>query len=234
MATTNKPGRAKTAAELLGVPTPAKSGRERLIDQAIDLFYQHGFNAVGLDQILDAVGVTKTTFYKHFESKDDLMVAAVLRRDEWERQAWARAIRERAGDDPRAQFLALFDVLHDWFNAPDFRGCIFINTAAEFPNPHDPVHQAAADYKRRTRDGFRDMAKAAGATDAETFADHFAILIEGTLILRQVHGRDDAAGIAKKMAEQLIDQYVPKRRNGRKTKDVTAPATATADARPGP
>ncbi len=204
--------RAKTAAELLGAPPAAKNGRERLIDQAIDLFYQHGFNAVGLDQILDAVGVTKTTFYKHFESKDDLMVAAVLRRDEWERQAWARAIQARAADDPRAQLLALFDVLHDWFNASDFRGCIFLNTAAEFPNPHDPVHQAAAAYKRRTRDAWRDMAAAAGATDAETFADHFAILIEGTLILRQVHGRDDAAVVAKKMAEQLLEQYIPKRR----------------------
>src|SRR4051812_35762112 len=91
----------KTAEELLGIPDPPKNGRERLILKAIDLFYTHGFNAVGVDQIIDAAGVTKTTFYKHFESKDELMVAAVKRRDEWESAAWGRAIRAVAGDDPR-------------------------------------------------------------------------------------------------------------------------------------
>src|SRR5439155_11061827 len=110
--------RAKTAAELLGAPPAAKNARERLIDHAIDLFYSHGFNAVGLDQVLAAAGVTKTTFYKYFQSKDDLMVAAVQRRDAWEMEAWGRAVVARAGEDPRAQLLALFDVLHEWFNAP--------------------------------------------------------------------------------------------------------------------
>src|SRR5262245_64637670 len=101
----------KTAAELLGVPTIAATGRERLIDKAIDLFYTHGFNAVGIDRIIDAAGVTKTTLYKHFESKEDLMVAAVKKRDEWETAAWGRAIMKVAGDDPRRQLLALFDVM---------------------------------------------------------------------------------------------------------------------------
>jgi AcrR family transcriptional regulator len=178
---------------------------------AIELFYTHGFNAVGIDQIIDAAGVTKTTFYKHFDSKDDLMVAAVRQRDQWEAAAWGRAIAAAAGDDPRARLLVLFDVLDEWFNAPDFRGCIFINTAAEFPNPHDPIHQAAAEYKRRCRDHWRDAAQAAGAaaSDAETFADQYALLVEGTLIMRQVHGRNDAARIARAMVEQLVDRFIP-------------------------
>ena len=205
----------RSAAELLGAPATAKSGRDRILDIAITLFYRNGFNAVGLDRVLAAAGITKTTFYKHFDSKEDLMEQAVRKRDRLESDAWARALREAAGEDPRGQLLALFDVLDKWFNEPDFRGCIFINTAAEFPNPHDPVHQAAADYKRRTRDGWRAMATAAGATDADTFADFFAILIEGTLILRQVHGRNDAALVAKKMAEQLVDQFIPKRPDGK-------------------
>src|SRR5689334_19270395 len=191
----------KTAAELLGVPGPAKNGRERLLLHAIDLFYTHGFNAVGIDRIIESAGVTKTTFYKHFESKDDLMVAAVKLRDEWESAAWARAIAAVAGDDPRAQLLALFDVLDEWFNAPDYRGCIYINTAAEFPNPHDPIHQAAATYKRRCRENWRDAARLAGAeaADAETFADLYTTLVEGTLIMRQVHGRNDAAMVSRKL-----------------------------------
>jgi AcrR family transcriptional regulator len=198
----------KSAAELLGVPETATSGRERLVDKAIDLFYSNGFNAVGIDQIIDAAGVTKTTFYKHFESKDDLMVAAVRKRDEWEMQAWNNAIRKVAGDDPKAQLLALFDVLDEWFNAPDFKGCIFINTAAEFPNPHDPVHQAAAAHKVRNRDAWRDLAKAAGAADHEAFADLYATLVEGTLVMRQVHGRNDAARVSRKLAEALIGQHI--------------------------
>ena len=135
--------RAKSASELFGLPDPPKNGRERLVAAAVDLFYRHGFGAVGIDRVIASAGVTKTTFYKHFEGKDDLMVAAVQRRDEWESQAWDRAVRRLAGDDPAARLLATLDVLDLWFNEPDFRGCMFTNTAMEFPNPHDPVHQAA-------------------------------------------------------------------------------------------
>src|SRR3954464_15386221 len=165
--------RAKSASELLGLPDPPKTGRERLLAAAVDLFYRNGFGAVGIDQVIAAAGVTKTTFYKHFEGKDELMVAAVQRRDEWESQAWSRAVRKLGGDDPAKQFLAVFDVMDLWFNDPDFLGCMFISAAGEFPNPHDPVHKAAAAYKRRTRDQRRDLAIAAGAdaAAAETFAD---------------------------------------------------------------
>ena len=79
---------AKSVTELLGVPAAPRTGRERLVGAAIELFYRNGFAAVGIDQVLEEAGVTKTTFYKHFESKDDLMVAAVQRRDEWEQEAW--------------------------------------------------------------------------------------------------------------------------------------------------
>jgi AcrR family transcriptional regulator len=202
--------RKKTAAELLGLPPTPTTGRERLLATAIDLFYRHGFNAIGIDQIIATAGVTKTTFYKHFEGKDDLMVVAVRRRDEWESQAWGRAIRQIAGDDPVRQILAMLDVMDLWFNDPDFLGCMFINAAAEFPNPHDPVHQAAADYKRRVRDHQRDLALAAGATPAgaETFADCLTVLIEGALVLRQTHGRNDAAKVVRPAVEQLIATYL--------------------------
>jgi hypothetical protein len=96
-----------------------------------------------------------------------------------------------------------------WFNTDDFKGCIFLNTAAEFPNPHDPVHQAAAAYKKRRRNSWRDAAKVVGATDAEAFADLYTVLVEGTLILRQVHGRNDAARVSRTLAEALLAQYIP-------------------------
>lgn len=199
----------RPASELLGTRSVAKNARDRLLDTAIDLFYTHGFNAVGLDRILAETGVTKTTFYKHFESREDLMVAAVERRDAWERAAWNRAVRQRGGDDPRRQLVALFDVLDAWFNDPSFGGCIFINAAAEFPDPSDPVHQVAARHKRQTRDDYRDLARAAGAADPEAFADLYTALVEGTLILRHVHGRNDAARLARPMVERLVAEQIP-------------------------
>jgi len=86
-----------------------------------------------------------------------------------------------------------------------------MNTAAEFPNPHDPVHQAAAAYRRRSRDGFRNLAIAAGAdaAAAETFADCFAAIVEGALIMRQTHGRNDAARVVRPAVEQLVRAYLP-------------------------
>jgi AcrR family transcriptional regulator len=201
----------KTVTELLGLPDPPKTGRERLVTAAIELFYRHGFGAVGVDRVIDAAGVTKTTFYKHFEGKDDLMVAAVQRRDEWESQAWDRAVRKLAGDDPCKQFLATIDVLDLWFNEPDFRGCMFMNTAAEFPNPHDPVHQAAAAHWKKTRDYWRDLAKSAGAVAAaaETFADCYTALVQGAMILRQTLGRNDAARVVRPGVMQLMVAYLP-------------------------
>jgi len=204
--------RAKSVSELFGLPEPPRTGRERLVAAAVELFYRRGFGAVGIDQVIASAGVTKTTFYKHFEGKDDLMVAAVERRDEWESQAWGRAVRQLAGDDPARQLMAMLDVMDLWFNDPDFGGCMFTNTAVEFPNPHDPVHKAAAAYKRRTRDRYRDLALAAGAegTGAETFADCFMALIEGALILRQVHGRNDAARVVRPAVDQLVGAYLPR------------------------
>jgi AcrR family transcriptional regulator len=201
---------AKTVTELFGLPDAPRTGRERLIAAAVELFYRHGFGAVGIDRVIATAGVTKTTFYKHFESKDELMVAAVKRRDEWESQAWDQAVRKLAGDDPVGQLLAMLDVMDVWFNDPDFRGCLFTNTATEFPNPHDPVHQAAAVYKRRSRDHRRDLARIAGADSAaaETFADCYTALIEGALVLRLTQGRNDAARAIRPAVEQLISAYL--------------------------
>jgi AcrR family transcriptional regulator len=217
--------RTKSVTELFGLPDAPKTGRERLVAAAVELFYRHGFGAVGIDQVIATAGVTKTTFYKHFEGKGDLMVAAVHRRDEWESQAWDRAVRKVAGDDPVRQLLAMLEVMDLWFNAPDFHGCMFLNTAVEFPNPHDPVHQAAAEYKQRTRDRYRDLARAAGAgaKPAETFADCFAALVEGALVLRQTQGRNDAARVVRPAAEQLVAAYLPKTAEGAERSSADGP-----------
>jgi hypothetical protein len=112
---------------------------------------------------------------------------------------------------------------------------MFTNTAAEFPNPHDPVHRAAAAYKQRSRERFRDLARAGGAdaAGAETFADCFWALIEGALVLRQTQGRNDAARVVRPAVEQLIRTHL---RGGlpTSTKVETAKVDPASDAlRPG-
>lgn len=200
----------KTAAQLLGVVEIPTQGRDRLVHVALELFYRHGINPIGLDRILNEAGVSKTTFYKHFESKDQLVLACLEMSAVWESAAWGAAVKQIAGDNPRRQLLALVDVLDRWFNDPQFGGCHFINAAAEFPNPHDPVHQVAARHKRQARDWFRSMAHEAGAPDPDTFADTYTMLFEGILVLRQIHDRTDAAQLGRAVIEKLVDEQIPK------------------------
>jgi AcrR family transcriptional regulator len=193
--------------ELLRLPEIAKQGRERLVGVAMHLFYRHGINAVGLDWILAEAGVSKTTFYKHFKSKDQLVVETLEARDAWEMGAWREAVRFLVGEAPERQLLGLLDVLDILFNNPEFFGCQFINAAAEFPNPDDAIHRAAAAHKRANRDWVRDLATAAGSRDPDTFADRYTVLFEGALVLRQVHDRDDAALAVRPLIEQLLEDH---------------------------
>ena len=203
-------GRARVC-ELLKLPEVPAQGAGRLVGVALDLFYRHGINAVGLDWILVDAGVSKTTFYKHFKSKDELVVHALEARDRWEMGAWREAVRFLAGDAPERQLLGLLDVLDILFNEPAFLGCQFINAAAEFPNPDDAIHRVATAHKRANRDWVRDLAEDAGAREPEAFADQYTALFEGALVLRHVHDRNDAARAVRPLIESLIERHLPGR-----------------------
>ena len=201
----------KSARQLFGDGETATSTREKLLDRATDLFYSYGIHAVGLDRILKDVGVTKTTFYNHFESKDELTCEVLRRRHEWESEAFMNAVNQISEGQPRLTLLALFDVLHKWFTDPDFRGCQFINAAAEFPLSNDPVHREATSHKIATRQLLRDTAKTAGAANPDELGDKILVLFEGAITLRQVVGDNQAAAIAREVAETLVDQALSDR-----------------------
>ncbi|MCR9119183.1 MAG: TetR/AcrR family transcriptional regulator [bacterium] len=198
----------KSARELFGDGETAANTREKLLDRATDLFYTHGIHAVGLDRIFKEVGVTKTTFYNHFESKDDLTCEVLRRRHVWETEKFMQAVAEVSAGDPRLRLLAMFDVLHNWFTAPQFRGCQFINAAAEFPTRNDPVHQEAARHKLATKQIFRDAAEAAGASSPDDLSNKIMVLFEGAITLRQVTGDDQAAATARQVAEMLVNESI--------------------------
>ena len=117
--------------------------RERLLDAAYDLFAAQGMNQVGIDTILAESGCAKASLYSNFESKVDLAIAFLDRRETvWTRQ-WLKAEIERRATDPAERLLAIFDVFDGWFRKRSFEGCSFINVLLE-SDPKSPLRRAAA------------------------------------------------------------------------------------------
>lgn len=188
---------------------PTLSMREKLINAGHEIFYREGFLAVGLDRLLNEVGCSKQTFYNHFESKDDLIVAVIDQHHEW----WSTEIKERlmriAGPDPRAQLLAIFDITEEILNDPEYRGCIYINAAVEFPLPHHPAHQSARKAKADGVEMLRSLAERAGASNPEAMAQEIDMILEGALVTKQVSPECDVMAVARRTAEMLIEKYLP-------------------------
>lgn len=198
-----------TAADLFAKGREPQNTRERILFVAMNQFYESGIHAVGLDAILAEVGVTKTTFYKHFPSKDDLVLEVVKLRDAWELARFKEEVIELGQYEPKAMLLAMFDVLDRWFSDDAYQGCLFLSACAEFPKTHHPVHRAAAGHYLRAEEDVRAMAKAAGVEDPETFARQWIALVEGAMTYRLLTGEDDAARIVRPVAERLLESATP-------------------------
>lgn len=196
----------KSVAELFRQAPEPRDTRERILYASLALFHEHGFHAIGLDRILSAAGVTKTTFYNHFESRDALIREGIELRDKWDRGIFEQRVRELAGYDPLAMLLAMFDVLDEWFTHEDFAGCLFMHACAEFPDPRDPIHRAAAAHYAVSMETLAQVAKGARIPEPETFAVQWSLLLEGAVIHRVVTGDDHAARTAKSIAEVLLER----------------------------
>ncbi len=186
----------------------ASGRRDQLLDTALALFCRDGFHGTGIDRILAESGVAKATLYKHFKSKDELILAALRREDERFRNRFMREVERRAAA-PAGRLLAVFDVLEQHLGERDFRGCPFIKAAAEYASPEDPIHAAAAESKRLLRAYVRDLAAAAGAVAPRRLAQQLALLMEGATVLAQLSGDPSAARDSREAAEILLRQAIP-------------------------
>lgn len=186
----------------------AVTTRQRLIAAANKRFYRDGFRNVGIDQILSDVGISKTAFYKHFESKDDLMLSVLEDQNRWVQDTFRHMIRERGGDCPEAQLRALMDVVEMVIESEGFQGCIFVNAAIEFPLPHEPAHLASAKSKSDIEDIVFAVATEAGAPDPRALAQELCLVMEGVYVTRHVTGRRDAIAIARRLAERIISDHL--------------------------
>lgn len=181
-------------------PTPAK---DALLEAACQLFYTQGIRGTSVEAILERAGVARQSLYQHFESKDGLAAAFLTLRDErW--CGWMNDFVEAASDDPLERVYALYDFLDDWFSQPDFSGCAFINTAAEYSNPEHPFHVLAARHKARVLADIERLCRAAALPDPKTLARQLALLMEGAIVTEQVTPGSNAAAAAKGIARILI------------------------------
>ena len=177
--------------------------RDHLLETALRLFNQHGYHATGIDLIIAEAGVAKTTLYRHFETKEDLILAALERRDEQGRGAM-RAFVEQRASDPVGRLLVTFDFLETWLRDEWFRGCIFVSAAGEHKDTVNPVFRAAAMHKRLVLAYFEELAHAARLAEPKRIAAEINLLYEGAIAVAQMTRTAEPARQAKRMAAQLL------------------------------
>jgi AcrR family transcriptional regulator len=185
----------------------ARPARERILDTAFRLFYAHGPRGVGVDTIIAESGVAKATLYKHFPRKDDLVLAYLDKVD----QAWfgqLRAAARAAGDEPRDQLVGMFDALSSACRRDGYHGCAFINTAAESKAGSD-VHGRTVEHKNLVRAWVTDLARRAGAADAEQLGRQLTLLIDGGLSAGVLDADPATPAAAKAAAQTLVDAACP-------------------------
>ncbi|MDN4613870.1 TetR/AcrR family transcriptional regulator [Leifsonia sp. F6_8S_P_1B] len=157
------------------------SMREALIQAATELFYADGLRAVSVDKVIEKAGTTKVTFYRHFKSKDDLVVAHLERRAEQERAGIAGA-REAAAGDPDRTFQLIAQQLGTMACEQGFRGCPFINAAAEYPDPASPVRAAVDAHRTWCKTTFAEIVGPLGLQDPQAVADDLMLIRDGAMV----------------------------------------------------
>ena len=161
---------------------------------------------MGIEEILERASVAKATLYRHFRSKDDLVLAFLEQREQlWTRDWVEREARSRA-DEPDEQLLAIFDAFDEWFREDDFEGCSFINVMLECADRNHPIGEASVLHLANIRALLTQLATEAGLRDPDTFAHSWHILMKGSIIAAG-EGDQNAAKRAKAMGRALIDTY---------------------------
>ncbi|WP_170468729.1 TetR/AcrR family transcriptional regulator [Ruegeria arenilitoris] len=178
--------------------------RDELVSKALEVFYRDGFHATGMDKLVVETGVSKTSMYKHFRTKEDLILAALRLRDENFRTWFMRRVSELA-DTPADQLVASFDALGEWFEEDGFRGCMFIKAGAEFQEKSHPIHLQAAEHKRLILIFYTDLARQAGARNPEALGCQLLLLKEGAIVTAVLVKSCDPAKDAKAAARVLLD-----------------------------
>lgn len=203
---------------VLNAAAPPLDPAERVLDAAGRLFYERGVQAVGMDAIRDASGVSLKRLYALFPAKEALVEAVLLRRA---RQVGAELARASSGaaaaragaapgaasDDPRERILAIFALLGTWFGAPGYRGCEFINAFGELGATSDRVAAVARAHKQEWRELFGELVREAGGPPR--LAGQLALLVNGAMVSAAMVDAAEAARDARDAAAVLLAAELP-------------------------
>ena len=178
--------------------------RDELVQKALQVFYRTGFHATGMDLLATETGVSKTSMYKHFRTKEDLILAALRLRDEQFRN-WLYRRMEELGETPQQQLLTMFDALEEWFNEPGYQGCMFIKASSEYQQASHPIHKQSADHKRLLEIHITELAEKAGLSNPSALARKLLLLKEGAIVTAHLGHTDNPAQDAKATAIELLN-----------------------------
>jgi AcrR family transcriptional regulator len=192
---------AKTAA------SPSAHGgvevRDKILETASQLFYARGVRAVGVDLVVEQAGVAKTSLYRHFRTKDDLIAAFLEREDQDFWGAWDR-VAEQHAHDAGAELHAHLGWIGERVGRPNYRGCPQINVAAEFPEADHPARKVAEAHKRELRRRLKAIAERLQAPSPDELAGQLTVLINGAFVSSQIFEHGEATALLRRAADALI------------------------------
>jgi len=195
--------RKSAMAEVASPPQNAVDVRERILETASALFYRRGVRAVGADLVVEEAGVAKTSLYRHFRTKDDLIAAFLHREDEDFWKGWDNTA-QRHHSDPEAELEAQLKWIGERVSRPNYRGCPQLNVAAEFPDLDHPARAVATAHKRELRRRLRDLAERLRAKRPDELAAQLSLLINGAFVSSQMFSADEATPILLATSRALI------------------------------
>ena len=181
------------------------STRERILDTAYDLFSRHGIRAVGVDRIIATSGVAKMSLYRHFHSKESLVLAFLQEREKRWTMEWLHTEASSRAGDGAGRLLAIFDVFDEWFRKTDFEGCSFINVLLEFGELDHPIRKATTVHLATIRGLVREFAEQAGVSDPEAVAAQWHILMKGSIVTAG-EGDREAARRGQALGRLLLER----------------------------
>ena len=192
-----------TTTDVVSQAKPA--ARDRILTAAYELFSRRGIRDVGVDEVIERAGVAKASLYRHFPSKDDLVVSFLSLREERWTIGWVEAEARRRGVTSEEQLLAIFGLFDEWFHRDDFEACSFINVLLEM-GPAHRAGTASVRHLENIRSIVCKLAEEAGLREPDSFARSWHILMKGSIV-SAAEGDAEAAQRARSMAQLLIEQH---------------------------
>ncbi|MEC0184606.1 TetR/AcrR family transcriptional regulator [Paenibacillus peoriae] len=186
--------------------TSRRSARQRILDVASDLFYREGIRSIGVDTIAEKSGASKATLYRHFPTKDDLIVAYLQEKSELSLKQFDKLIEQYKGS-PKEQIFAFINAISDSLTEPEYRGCSFLNAYAEFSDIHHPVQRLVLEYNHELRSRLIRLTKDAGVQD-ENLADQLLLVINGAFSIGPILGANGPAAQLKVVTTFLMDLHL--------------------------